>query len=141
MAREVLSSVLAGEQTTTESTSHLIIHRAKLDGYRRYALKDAAYPAVIQEAGSHVEGTVAYGLSDEDVAKLDLFEGDEYQRIDVPVTDLETGEKVVSAGVYVWIDERGRLSEKEWQLDTFKKSGMAAWIESEMADLKQRKED
>lgn len=130
MTEEVLSRVTTGSLSLTTQTK-LKIHAAKLDDHKRFSIKDADYPAVRPRPNESVVGTVAYNLTNEEIAKLDIFEGDEYVRESHEVTDLVTGE-TVKANVYIWVDGEDRLLDKDWDVEFFKKSKMHTWISDEM---------
>lgn len=53
--------------------------------HRRHRVKRADYPAVRPCTASSVRGTLVDGLTDVDLRRLDIFEGQEYQRQDVRV--------------------------------------------------------
>lgn len=118
-ASQVLSRVLTGQLALPEDTP-IILHRAQLDGHRRFSIKGADYPAVRPCKDAHVIGAVAYGLSALDVAKLDLFEGDEYERVELEVVDLEDSGRTVRANVYLWVDSEDRLESTDWDFEHFK---------------------
>lgn len=59
--------------------------KAVLDGYCRYGVQGASYPAVIAEAGKQVSGTLYYPLTDKEILLLDAYEGSQYQRLKLPV--------------------------------------------------------
>lgn len=86
-----------------------------------------------------MRGTFVTGLTDNDIWRLDIFEGDEYERRVVKVRVLEaagdemTGEgnvegEEVEAETYVWISGAERLEESEWDFESFKKDKMKYWI-------------
>lgn len=131
MTQEVLSRVTTGSLTLA-SDSKLEIHAARLDNHKRFSIKDADYPAVRPRSGENVIGTIAYNLTAEEIAKLDIFEGDEYVRETHEVTDLVTGE-IVEADVYIWVDGEERLEDRDWDVELFKKTKMHTWISDEMA--------
>lgn len=60
---------------------------AALDGYCRFAVRDATYPGIIASEGNSVAGLVYLDVDAADLARLDAFEGDLYRRIDVVVID------------------------------------------------------
>ncbi|KAN0140918.1 hypothetical protein V8E53_001362 [Lactarius tabidus] len=87
--------------------SHLKICPAILSGYTRHKVMYADYPAILpSERGqallgreltseeNSVRGTLVSGLTAEDVALLDVFEGDEYVRLQVLVHPLGPFESV-----------------------------------------------
>ncbi|KAJ4986508.1 AIG2-like family protein [Stagonosporopsis vannaccii] len=88
MAPPVLHRVIWGSQTppTPAHASLLSIRPAILHAHQRRHVKNADYPAVIPAApASEVRGTLVRGLTDGDMWRLDIFEGDEYERRDVKV--------------------------------------------------------
>lgn len=118
MTQEVLSRVITGSLAPA-ADSKLVIHAARLDGHKRFSIRDAEYPAVRPREGEAVVGTVAYNLSASDIDKLDVFEGDEYTREFHRVFDIVSGE-TVTAGVYIWADSEDRLVDKDWDVEMFK---------------------
>ncbi|CAG8001404.1 unnamed protein product [Penicillium olsonii] len=104
------------------------------------------------DARTSVLGTLVSGLTDGDIFRLDLFEGSEYVKTNVTVRKLQMpdgqssdlckdpltmldavragasdeGEKV-SAVTYVWVCDRDRLEEEEWDFETFMKEKIAWW--------------
>lgn len=123
MSPRVLNSVIHNEQA-------IQTHAAILSNHRRSRVKNAHYPAVVADAGHSVEGTVVYNLSDSDVAKLDHFEGSEYERRQVTVTDKKTNE-AIEANVYIWIDGTDRLEDTDWDFDLFSGNHIDEFMRSE----------
>lgn len=104
---------------------------------------------------AEVRGTYVEGLTDEEIWRLDLFEGDEYARRRVSVTllpgevDAATGVRTAHPGVgisaaaesglesaaaerreaqtYIWIAGTHRLEEREWDFDEFVREKMWRW--------------
>jgi hypothetical protein len=99
----------------------------------------ADYPAIILCEGSTVRGTLVTGLTDGDLWRLDIFEGDEYERQKVIVRELKYEGDVnvepekdqlgaaVDAETYVWISPKSRLEDDEWDFQEFVKEKMWAW--------------
>lgn len=75
---------------------------ATLYGYHRFKVVNQVYPGIIEvsDASSAVEGLVYSHLSEEDMAKLDLFEGDFYSTMQVSVKLLNDTQ--LNAHTYVW---------------------------------------
>lgn len=73
---------------------------AELTGYERRTVRHASYPAITATAGATVRGLVLRGLSKSEMAALDDYEGDEYERI--PVKTRVNGIDV-KAWAYVWV--------------------------------------
>ena len=97
---------------------------AILHNHRRHRVKSADYPAIVPKEGASVRGTYVTGLTDADIWRLDIFEGDEYERVVVKPKILtkvgdEGGEgnvegDEVEAETYVWSSKSSRLEEGEW---------------------------
>lgn len=149
MAPPVLHRVIWGSQTppTPAHASLLSIRPAILHAHQRRHVKGADYPAVIPSTpASEVRGTLVEGLTDGDIWRLDIFEGDEYERQNVAVRVLESkgragdaehgdveGEEV-QAQTYIWIAGEQRLETDEWDFEHFVKEKMSRWVGREAAD-------
>jgi len=95
----------------------VVMHRATLQDHARRALHDAVYPGLVPRQGECTEGRVAVGLDKEDLARLDHFEGDLYQRSPCVV---ETEDGSPQAFVYVVRPaHRGLLAPEDWDLERF----------------------
>ena len=79
------------------------------------------------------------GLSDADLWRLDIFEGDEYERQKVRVRVLVEvgdargvgnveGEEEVEAETYVWVRGEGELEGGEWDFEVFRREKMGRWV-------------
>lgn len=114
---------------------------AVLHGYCRHRVQGEDYPAIIAEAGQSVLGTFVTGLTDANVAKLDSFEGSEYDREDV------TLKLVVKAGdaqgegqvlgeerkstAYIFNNPE-RVEKGEWDFEHFRKEKLHKWARDEI---------
>jgi len=119
------------------ASSYVYTRPAILSNHRRHRVKGADYPAVVPASRSTVRGTLATGLTEQDVRRLDIFEGEEYERRQIKVRALKgdgKGEETVEDGeeiqteTYVWIAGQDRLEEGEWDFETFKREKMRFWI-------------
>ena len=95
---------------------HCLSCTATLNEYGRYAVADAAYPGMIAQAGSAVEGVLYLDVDPADVARLDAFEGNEYRRAAVQVC-LADG-RHMDAQTYLFT-AIGRLDYSAWDADAF----------------------
>lgn len=142
MAPKVLSRVCYGPNVPLNTTKHgtLNIRPALLQDYRRHRVLHADYPAIVPRDGSTVRGTLVSGLTDGDLWRLDIFEGDEYKREKVKVRELtyegditveptkdQLG-KTVDAETYVWINPHTDLEDTEWDFEEFVREKMWAWV-------------
>ncbi len=117
--------------------------RARLPGFRRLAIRDETYPAVVADAGAEVLGRLWFDISPDDIERLDRFEGSEYRRQAVPVTLLAArngapGDRVesragaqpvanpdrLSAHCYLWLDPT-RLLAQAWDEASFEREHLA----------------
>ena len=122
MAPEVLQALLGRVPDRTEAT---------VRGYRRFAIKDRVYPALVRSRGdadgdARVRGELIRGMSRRELAVLDWFEDEAYVPTDVEV---ETGEgETETVTCYLWDDET-RL-DGEWRFETFRASHLfPAYVE------------
>ncbi|KIW07296.1 uncharacterized protein PV09_02146 [Verruconis gallopava] len=144
MAPKVLSRVCFGPNVPLNTTKHgkLNIRPALLQNFRRHRVLNVDYPAILPCEGSTVRGTLVSGLTDGDLWRLDIFEGDEYERRKVLVREInyEGDLKVepsedqlgvtVEAETYVWIGPKSDLDDHEWDFQEFVRDKMWAWVGS-----------
>lgn len=134
MAPQVLHRVIYGSTTPHEwQSAALQIRPALLPEYIRHRVEGCDYPAIIasSEKSASVRGTYVQGLTDADIWRLDIFEGDEYKRVKVPLRVLDANGRqgeVVIAETYVWTAAREDLEDKEWDFDEFKREKIKGWI-------------
>lgn len=91
--------------------------------------------------GSSVRGTYVTGLTDQDIWRLDIFEGSQYARQKVKLKLLtqvgdENGEgnvegEEVEAETYVWRPEAGELEDAEWDFGEFQREKLRYWAGSD----------
>ena len=139
MAPQVLYRVCYGSPNpTTLQKSLLTIRPAILHAYCRRKVRYCDYPAIIPSPGDSVRGTYVQGLTDADLWRLNIFEGDQYTREKVRIQLLEeVGDEdgkgnvegpEVLAETYVWADEEEDLEEGEWDFAVFRREKMSRWI-------------
>ncbi|BGP43878.1 hypothetical protein JCM10449v2_007935 [Rhodotorula kratochvilovae] len=134
----VLARVIGnpGEHLTT--TDALLLDHARLH------VKGEDYPAVITAADgakvlgrsltddeASVRGVLVEGLTDNDVALLDEFEGNEYTRSPCIVKPLSTDNAdaiTSSATVYLWTAPLSRLSPSIWTFEEFLRDSAHRWV-------------
>ncbi|KAI9776268.1 MAG: hypothetical protein M1839_000502 [Geoglossum umbratile] len=85
---------------------------ATLYGYRRHALSNVIFPAIVPNPEGIVSGAVVVGLSDEEKEAVKRFEGEMYDKVEVEVeVEMAIGEEfgalvmkteTVKADTYVW---------------------------------------
>ena len=87
-----------------------------LSGYKRYALKDKAYPGLIREEGATTHGLIYFNVSNFDIVKLDVFEGQEYERITI---DTVFNDQAITLETFLFVGESEFLIDEDWDLDHF----------------------
>lgn len=162
MAPPVLHRVIWGQPSppTPAHASLLHIRPAILHAHQRRQVRHADYPAVLPSSpASSVRGTLVTGLTDGDMWRLDIFEGDMYARRKVRVRVLEQkqhgdgegegedgmgdveqreednveGEEV-DAETYIWIAGADKLEEEEWDFAEFVRDKMGRWVGGDPAE-------
>lgn len=144
MVPAVLHRVCPGSTFTIPIPPNTHLLRATpaiLPKHRRHRVKHADYPAVVPATSSTVRGTFVSGLTTQDLARLDLFEGSEYSREAVKVKLLkavgdESGERnvegeEVDAETYIWIAGQDSLQDGEWDFTEFQKEKLRYWVGEE----------
>ncbi len=141
MAPPVLHRVIHGNpQPEPWQFSLLTIRPAILHNHCRHRVRNCDYPAITVELGGTVRGTFVSGLTDGDIWRLDIFEGDEYARQIVKVRVMsnageesrqekeEDEDEEVGAETYVWIAGKEDLETGEWDFEGFRREKMSAWV-------------
>ena len=101
--------------------------KATLQGYARRSVKEEVYP-VIFPADELVEGVVYYDINEEDMAILDTFEGEYYERKEV---ELLVKDKRVHACVYVLKEKHFDLIDpNHWSEALFATKGIQRFLEN-----------
>ncbi|KAI9798677.1 MAG: hypothetical protein M1833_004666 [Piccolia ochrophora] len=147
MAPPVLHRVIHGTtQPLPWQTALLTIRPAILQHHCRHKVRGSDYPAITRSPDDCVRGTLVTGLTEGDLWRLDLFEGDEYVRETVKVRVLAEGkelaetaeagregseeeeEEMVTAQTYIWSAPASLLEEGEWDFDVFRREKMRRWV-------------
>jgi gamma-glutamylcyclotransferase (GGCT)/AIG2-like uncharacterized protein YtfP len=93
---------------------------ATLAGYRRVAAANGAYPILVKASAYEVDGVVVRGLDKVAQARLNRYEGPEYELRDVDVATRE--KRALRVLVYVPSrDNAPRVSPGPWKLDMWQR--------------------
>ncbi|MCD8481614.1 MAG: gamma-glutamylcyclotransferase [Verrucomicrobia bacterium] len=92
---------------------------ARLLDHRRFAVRNANYPGVVQWQGIDTQGTLFFDLSEQDLVALDAFEGDMYERVQAQI-NLHHNPSAPAVATIAWIyrvrhEFKGKLSEDPWE--------------------------
>ncbi|KAL4964395.1 gamma-glutamylcyclotransferase family protein [Aspergillus stella-maris] len=126
MAPQILHRVIHGSPTPQKWQKDLLTFRpAILHDYRRHRVRYADYPGILKDTDSansakgsgsgapSVLGTVVSGLTDGDLHRLDIFEGNEYAREKVSVRILR---ETLSGDTHTAEGQNG--GDEEWVEDS-----------------------
>ncbi|CAO3632430.1 unnamed protein product [Cunninghamella blakesleeana] len=118
----ILCGVSCPEVLRTAKIATLELNTATLKGYKRLAVKHAAYPGIIpsDNQNDQVEGILCQGLSLDDVSALDAYEDDEYERRVLDVT-LKKNDEKITCQVYIWIAGNDQLEDFDWDYQDWEK--------------------
>lgn len=95
---------------------------AWLDGFRRTYILGDQYPVVLPRAGQkNLQGVVYFSVKNQDITRLDRFEGDHYYRRRVHPTIQADGQtKTIEADLYVLKPKYAHLaSTRPWDPEIF----------------------
>jgi gamma-glutamylcyclotransferase (GGCT)/AIG2-like uncharacterized protein YtfP len=99
---------------------------AVLVGYRCFRVSEKPYPAIIAEPGASVSGLLQTDVSPAELALLDRYEGDFYER---RLVELQTAGGAVPGFAYVLrAAHREQLSGEEWDLARFRRDHLAHYL-------------
>ncbi len=100
---------------------------ASLAGHRRHPVRGQDYPGLRPAPGGQVAGRLYRDVDAAAWARLDAFEGEEYERVDVVVA-LADG-ATLPAQVYRFRTEfAGRLLPGDWDAEAFAREGRERFI-------------
>jgi gamma-glutamylcyclotransferase (GGCT)/AIG2-like uncharacterized protein YtfP len=118
MFSEVWNKVVQGNYYSSSAT---------LQGYRRFCIRNESYPG-LRKANSYdkVNGIVYHDIDNQDLMRLDAFEGGCYERL--PVT-VDLGNSKIKSHVYLIRDQYLFLAtEKQWDPEDFYKKSIGDFV-------------
>jgi gamma-glutamylcyclotransferase (GGCT)/AIG2-like uncharacterized protein YtfP len=89
---------------------------ATLDGHARFAVVEQTYPGMIVAPGESVVGVIYLDVTDDDLDRLDHFEGEDYRRATVTVESEDGVARPCETYVYLLDD---RLLASPWDPNAF----------------------
>ena len=101
---------------------------AVLKDFAREGVRGQRYPGIRREAGAHTPGRLYLNVDDDELARLDAFEGDEYHResVQVGVATRDGRALTLPAEVYCFIDPAG-LNGEPWDPARFARESAAGF--------------
>lgn len=111
-------SGLTGNSFTSE--------KAILPHFKRCRVKEADYPAIIENYVTNVQGKILFDVNDNALKQLAFFEGEDYEVREV--TALCRGENV-QVLLFCWIGPRNSLTNEDWNLELFKSESLEYYTE------------
>jgi gamma-glutamylcyclotransferase (GGCT)/AIG2-like uncharacterized protein YtfP len=92
-------------------------------GFEIYYVRDAVYPGIIAAAHGSVTGLIYFNVDAESLARLDIFEGEDYRRQQIQVTRSDNGQ-ILQADAYVIPPaNRQLLTNEPWSAQEFAARG------------------
>lgn len=101
---------------------------ALLHGYHKYKLKGRQYPCIVPFESGKVNGKVITGVSDAELNKFDVIEGNEYERITVEVVRMDNSEKM-KVETYVWVNKDDPSMYGEWDYEEWRVNHADKFVE------------
>lgn len=101
---------------------------AVLEDFAREGVQGQRYPGIRREAGAHTPGRLYLNVDDDELARLDAFEGDEYRResVQVSVTTRDGRFLTLAAEVYCFTNPT-RLTGEPWDPARFERESAAGF--------------
>lgn len=100
---------------------------ASLAGHRRHPVRGQDYPGLQPAPGGQVAGRLYRDVDAAAWARLDAFEGEEYERVDVVVA-LADGTTLPAQAYRFRAEFAGRLLPGDWDADAFAREGRERFI-------------
>jgi len=108
--------------------------RAVLPGFRRERVAGETYPGIVPDATAQTLGRVYFGINEEDLRRLDHFEGAAYQRTPVTVWIGSASDESISIEVETYVFRDGAaLSGEPWLPEAFEREWAAGFFERHAA--------
>ena len=94
---------------------------AVLKHYRACVLKGKVFPGLTYQESTFAKGIIYFDISNDDIKRLDSFEGPQYKRVEVfPVIG---GEQKVSCHTYLFKGDPSILTSEIWSFDQYLREG------------------
>ena len=105
----------------------LVGEYAELPGYERFMLVNKNYPGIIRNSMARVDGILYEGVTAKQLALLDRYEDDFYERCRVVVETVNA--QSVAAWTYIIpLRHKRALSNKPWNRDDFMRTHLKRFL-------------
>jgi gamma-glutamylcyclotransferase (GGCT)/AIG2-like uncharacterized protein YtfP len=103
--------------------------KARVRNYARFKVKGESYPGITLLEGAVTEGVLYLNVDTLSVRRLDDFEGDLYERVEMQA-DAFDGESLTAHAYVIKTQHRDQLSSAEWDLEHFEKADLIQFMAS-----------
>lgn len=102
---------------------------ATLTGYRVGLVARANFPGIVPDATASVPGMLICGITQQELVKLDQYEGELYRRVRVQVVldQMSSGAQPVATKCWAYLIAcwaQDRVTAKPWTLDWYRQQGI-----------------
>jgi gamma-glutamylcyclotransferase (GGCT)/AIG2-like uncharacterized protein YtfP len=108
---------------------------ARLRDFEARRIRGQSYPALVRKPGAVTDGVLYPSVAPVALARLDTFEGDFYQRLEVRVETGGTEDSVgteIFAGVYVAaMEEHPDILPELWKADEFRERHLSRFLNTD----------
>jgi gamma-glutamylcyclotransferase (GGCT)/AIG2-like uncharacterized protein YtfP len=104
-----------------------------LQGYKRYCILNADYPAIIEKEGHQTEGKIFENVDDQSMEILSFYEGEDY--IQKGVNVFSNG-NLIKAIAFVWVGDFNILDDRNWDLYEFEKYTLQEYIKFVVPEIR-----
>lgn len=98
-----------------------------IEGFQRLKLKDESFPGLCAGEGK-IQGVVYLDVQPEDILKIDEFEGDYYEKINVLVNH-EDSRQIAASAYIVRPEFLHLLTDKEWTVEEFMQDDVVNFVQ------------
>jgi gamma-glutamylcyclotransferase (GGCT)/AIG2-like uncharacterized protein YtfP len=103
--------------------------KANVKNYVRFKVRGESYPGLTPLKGAVTEGVLYIGVDVVSVRRLDDFEGEFYERTEIPVDALD-GQSLTAQTYVIKAQYRDRLSSKPWDPERFEADDLREFMAS-----------
>jgi gamma-glutamylcyclotransferase (GGCT)/AIG2-like uncharacterized protein YtfP len=122
----VYGSLLFPEIVTGLTGISFSSEQATLPHFKRCGIKEADYPAIIENDGTNVQGKILFDVNEIALKQLAFFEGEDYEIL--KATAFCNGEKV-QVLLFCWIGPHSSLTNEDWDAELFENESLEYYTE------------